>query len=185
MALRSIIFKADLQISDMSRNYYQDHSLTVARHPSENDERMMVRLLAFALNADEALAFGDSIGNEDEPSLCRKDLTGAIQTWIDVGQPDEKRIRKASGRAAKVFVYAYGGHSTAVWLGQVRAACERSGNVTVVNLPPALTAQLAKLAQRTMKLQFTIQDKQIWVTCGDQTVHLDLSAATVVEGSRA
>ena len=180
MALRSTIFKADLQISDMARNYYNDHSLTIARHPSENDERMMVRLLAFALHADELLLFGDSIGNEDEPSLWQKDLTGAIQLWIDVGQPDEKRIRKASGRAEKVFIYAYGGHSTNVWLDQVRTGIERSRNVTVVNLPPAVITQLAKLAQRSMKLQFTIQEKQIWVSSGDLTVHLDLSAATVM-----
>lgn len=180
MALRSTIFKADLQISDMARNYYHDHSLTIARHPSENDERMMVRVLAFALHADEQLVFGDSIGNEDEPSLWQKDLTGAIQVWIDVGQPDEKRIRKASGRSGTVYIYTYGGHSADVWLGQVRAGMERSGNVTVVNLPPAVIAQLAKFAQRSMKLQFTIQDKQVWVSSNDLTVHFDLSTATVV-----
>ncbi len=100
MALKSTIFKAELQISDMGRNYYGDHSLTLARHPSETDERMMVRLLAFALHAHEALVFADSIGNDEEPSLWQKDLTGAVQVWIGVGQPDVKRIRKACGRAA-------------------------------------------------------------------------------------
>jgi uncharacterized protein YaeQ len=162
----------------MGRNYYRDHSLTLARHPSENDERLMVRLLAFALHADERLLFGESIANDEEPSLWQKDLTGAIEIWIDVGQPEEKRIRKASGRSRQVFIYAYGGHSSSVWLDQVRACIERSRNVTVVNLPSSITAQLAKLARRSMKLQFTIQDRQVWVTSGELTVHLDLSDAT-------
>ncbi len=121
MALKSTIFKAELQIADTERGYYHDHGLTIARHPSENDERMMVRLLSFALHADEALVFGDSIGNEDEPSLWQKDLTGAIRVWIDVGQPDEKRIRRACGRAERVFIYTYGGHGVDVWWGQVQS----------------------------------------------------------------
>src|SRR5258708_39391271 len=111
MALKATIFKAELHIADMERGYYQDHSLTVARHPSETDERMMVRLLAFALNADATLAFGAGLSTDDEPDLWRKDLTGSIETWIDVGLPDEKRIRKACGRAAEVLVYSYVGHA--------------------------------------------------------------------------
>ncbi len=180
MALRSTVFKADLQISDMMRNHYGDHSLTIARHPSENDERMMVRVLAFALHADQALIFGDSIGNEEEPSLSKKGLTGEIELWIDVGHPDEKRIRKATGRAANVFIYAYGGHSTDVWLEQVRATAERTGRVTVMSLPPQLAAELALFAKRSMKLQFTIQDSQVWITGEERTVHLDLSHAMVL-----
>ncbi len=178
MALKSTIFKAELQISDMSRSYYGDHSLTIARHPSETDERMMVRLMAFALHADEALVFGDSIGNDEEPSLWQKDLTGAILLWIDVGQPDEKRIRRACGRAAKVFIYSYGGHGVDVWLNQIRNSLERSRNLTVINLP-ASAPSLARLAQRSMKLQFTIQDGQVWVTDDQGTVHLDLTHAAV------
>ena len=180
MALKSTIFKAELQISDMDRNIYGDHSFTIARHPSETDERMMVRLLAFALHADEALVFGDSIGNEDEPSLWQKDLTGAIQVWIDVGQPDEKRIRKACGRAARVFIYTYGGHGVDVWLNQIKGGLERSKNLTIINLPANAPAALASLAKRSMKLQFTIQDGQVWVTEDQETVHLDLTNATVL-----
>ncbi len=179
MALKSTIFKAELQISDMDRNYYGSHSLTLARHPSENDERMMVRLLAFALHAHEALVFADSIGTDDEPSLWQKDLTGAIQVWIDTGQPDEKRIRKACGRAARVFIFSYGGHSADVWLHQMRHSLERASNLSIINLPANAPAALATLAQRSMKLQFTIQDSQVWVTAGQDTVHLDLTSATV------
>jgi uncharacterized protein YaeQ len=183
MALKSTIFKAELQISDMGRGYYGDHSLTIARHPSETDERMMVRLLAFALNADEALVFADSIGNDDEPSLWQKDLTGAIRLWIDVGQPDEKRMRRACGRSAKALVYCYGGHGVDVWLNQIRGSLERSRNLTVVNLPAGVPSALAGLAHRSMKLQFTIQDGQVWVTDDRGTVHFDLTTATVLSPS--
>ena len=183
MALKSTIFKAELQISDMGRGYYAEHNLTIARHPSETDERMMVRLLAFALHADEALVFGDSIGNEEEPSLWQKDLTGAIRVWIDVGQPDEKRIRRACGRAATVFIYSYGGHGADVWLKQIRNGLERSRNLFVINLPASVPAALANLAQRSMKLHFTIQDGQVWVTDDRETVHLDLTGATVLSPS--
>jgi uncharacterized protein YaeQ len=180
MALKSTIFKAELQISDMDRNYYGEHSLTIARHPSETDERMMVRLLAFALHAHEALVFADSIGNDDEPSLWQKDLTGAIQVWIDVGQPDEKRIRKACGRAARVFLFTYGGHGVDVWLNQIKSGLERCRNLSVMNLPSNAPQALAGLAQRSMKLQFTIQDGQVWVTNDQETVHLDLTNALVI-----
>jgi uncharacterized protein YaeQ len=183
MALKSTIFKAELQISDMDRNCYGDHSLTIARHPSETDERMMVRLLAFALHAHKALVFADSIGNDDEPSLWQKDLTGAIQVWIDVGQPDEKRIRKACGRATRVFIFTYGGHSVDVWLNQIRSSLERLKNLSIINLPASAPPALARLAQRNMKLQFTIQDGQVWVTGDQETVHLDLTNAIVLSPS--
>jgi len=180
MALKSTIFKAELQISDMDRNSYGDHSRTIARHPSESDERMMVRLLAFALYAHESLVFADSIGNDEEPSLWQKDLTGAIQVWIDVGQPDEKRIRKACGRADRVFIFAYGGHSVDVWLNQIKSSLERSRNLSVIILPAGAPPALARLARRGMKLQVTIQDGQVWVTDDQETVHLDLTDATVL-----
>ena len=135
MALKSTIFKADLQISDLGRNYYHDHSLTLARHPSENDERLMVRLLAFALHADEALVFANGMGTDDEPALWLKDLTGAIELWIDVGQPDEKRVRRACGRARQVVIYSYGGHGADVWLDRMNSDRDRARNLTIVSLP--------------------------------------------------
>jgi uncharacterized protein YaeQ len=184
MALKSTIFKAELHIADTERGYYHDHSLTIARHPSENDERMMVRLLAFALHADEALVFGDSIGNEDEPSLWQKDLTGTIRVWIDVGQPDEKRIRRACGRAGRVFIYTYGGHGVDVWWGQIRQNLERFGNLTVIALPAQALSSFAGMAKRGMKLQFTIQERQIWVADDTDTAHLDLTGAELLSSSK-
>jgi uncharacterized protein YaeQ len=170
MALKATIFKADLQIADMDRNYYHDHSLIIARHPSETDERMMVRVLAYAMHADEALSFGKGLSDEDEPDLWLKDLTGVIRKWIDVGQPDEKRMRRACGRADQVFVYAYGGHGTKVWWDKVGGDVERCGNLTVIQLPLAACQGLAKLAQRNMQLNCTIQEGQVWMADAQNSV---------------
>jgi uncharacterized protein YaeQ len=171
MALKATIYKADLQIADMDRQYYGDHSLTIARHPSETDERMMVRLLAFALNAHEALGFGKGISTEDEPDLWQKDLTGAIDLWIDVGLPDEKRLLKACGRSAQVLVYCYSS-AWNIWWNQIANKVERARNLQVVNLRAEESVALSQLAQRTMQLQCTIQDGQVWLNSGDKTVQL-------------
>jgi uncharacterized protein YaeQ len=174
MALKATIFKADLQIADMDRHYYQDHALTIARHPSETDERMMVRLMAFARHADPSLNFGKGLSDIEEPDLWKKDLTGAIDLWIEVGQPDEKRILKACGRAAQVVVYSYSSNSS-IWWGQISSRLERARNLTVFNLSSANGQALAKLAQRNMQLQCTIQDGQLWLTGESDTVQLDLA----------
>ena len=175
MALKATIFKAELQIADMDRNYYHDHALTIARHPSETDERMMLRLLAYALHAGEALSFGKGLSTDDEPDLWQKDLTGAIELWIDVGQPDEKRIRRACGRARQVFVYSYGGQGAAIWWDQVGGKLERTRNLTVISVPAAASQALAKLARRNMRLNCTIQDEQVWLDDTEVRVQVELS----------
>jgi uncharacterized protein YaeQ len=175
MALKATIFKAELQIADMDRHYYHDQALTLARHSSETDERMMVRLLAFVLHAHEALAFGRGLSADDEPDLWQKDLTGNIETWIDVGLPDEKRVRKACGRARQVFIYSYGGRSADIWWGQNGSNLKRLKNLTVLNLPVAASTALAKLAQRNLQLQCRIQDGQIWLADRNTTVEVELA----------
>ncbi len=173
MAIKATIFKANLQIADMERHYYQDHALTLARHPSETDERMMVRLLAFALNAHEYLEFGQGMSDDDEADLWQKDMTGAIELWIDVGMPDEKLIRKACGRAKQVIVYTYGGRIAEMWFAGNSSQFERLTNLTVINLPVESTRAIAKLAQRTMQLQCTIQDGQVWLSDGKESVQVE------------
>lgn len=163
MALKATIFKADLQVCDLDRGYFASHALTLARHPSETDERMMARLLAFALNAQERLGFGRGLSTEDEPDLWRHDLTGAIEQWIDVGLPDERRLRKASGRSGEVLVYAYGARAVELWWNQNSAALGRLANLRAWSFPPEGMAALTALAARTMRLTCTIQDGQVWV----------------------
>lgn len=175
MAIKATVFKANLQIADMERHYYQDHTLTLARHPSETDERMMVRLLAFALHAHEYLEFGQGMSDDEEADLWQKDLTGSIELWIDVGIPDEKLIRKACGRARQVMVYCYGGRGAEMWFEQNKSQFERQKNLTIINLPLESTQALAKLAQRSMNLQCTIQDGQVWLSDGDASVQVERS----------
>ena len=171
MALKATIYKADLQIADMDRNYYGSEVLTLARHPSETDERMMVRLLAFAIHACDGLTFTKGLFDVEEPDLWHKDLTGAIQLWIEVGQPDEKKLLKACGRSEHVVVYSYSATSH-IWWKQLANKVERCKNLTVINLPSDAVAELEKMAQRTMQLQCTIQDGQIWLTDGTATVEI-------------
>lgn len=174
VALKSTVYKADLAVADVDRGVYADHALTLARHPSETDERMMVRLLAFALHADERLAFGRGLSAEDEPDLALRDLTGEIVAWIDVGLPDEREVRRACGRAREVFVYAYGGRAAAQWWVKAAPALARQPTLTVREIPEAASEALAALAARTMALQVTIQDAHVLVSGGDRVVALDL-----------
>jgi uncharacterized protein YaeQ len=159
MALKSTIYKIDLHITDMDRQYYAQHSLTLAKHPSETDERLMVRLIGFALYASDTLTFGKGLSDEDEPDLWQKDLTGAIQLWMDVGLPTEKNIRKASGRSSQVVIILYGGRIADMWWEQNSKGLLKLNNLIVVNLPE--TSSLASLTERTMNISCAIQDGQL------------------------
>lgn len=172
MALKSTIHKAELQIADMDRGYYHEHQLTLARHPSETDERMMVRLLAFALYADEMLAFGKGLSADDEPDLWLKDMTGAVQLWIDVGLPDERNIRKACGRAKQVVQLIYGGRTADMWWQQNSARLLQQKNLAVINLPSEATQAMQALVARSMTLSFTRQDGQIWLSSAEVAVEI-------------
>jgi len=164
MALKATIFKAELSVADLDRSVYENFSLTLAQHPSENDMRMMVRLLAFMLFADERLEFGKGLSSDDEPDLWLKDLTGAIDLWISVGQLDERWLRKASSRAERVVVVAYGDRAIDVWWEQNRASLEKLSNLTVYRLSGDDALALAGLARRAMNLQCTIQEGEALIT---------------------
>lgn len=166
MALKSTIFRLTLNVSDMDRGYYGEHSLTVARHPSENDERMMVRVLAFALFAADDLRFGRGLSAEDEADLHAEAPDGTIRLWIDVGLPDERLVKKAAARADRVVVLAYG-RTAQAWWQKARETLERLANLQVMALEPEDSKALADLAQRGAALQCIVQDGQIWLGDGD------------------
>lgn len=170
MALKSTIFRASLNVSDLDRGYYAEHTLTLARHPSETDERMMVRILAFALHADEYLQFGRGISSDDEPALWLKDDTGRIRKWIEVGLPDERLLRRAAGRADEIIVLAYGARAVDVWWQKDEAAFAKLPNLVVLALAADDSRALAGLADRSMSLSCTIQDGQIWFAAGETTL---------------
>lgn len=174
MALKSTVFKAELQVSDFDRDYYETHALTLAQHPSETEQRLMVRLLAFALHADSALTFGRGISSE-EPDLWRKDLTGQIEQWIEIGQPDEQSLRRACGRARQVFVYTYSGHSAEVWWSKTGDALRRCNNLCVIDIASSSGKELATLADRGMQLQCFIQDGAVQMISDTKTIAVELT----------
>jgi uncharacterized protein YaeQ len=175
MALKATIYKAELQIVDMDRHYYAEHNLTIARHPSENDERMMARVLAYALNAQEGIAFTKGLSDVDEPDVWVKDLTGAIKLWIDLGQPDEGRIRKACGRADQVLVLCYSSSSD-IWWRQIADKLTRLTNLSVRQMSVENCRELAALAERGMRLQCMIQDGEISLSSEAGSVAVSLAA---------
>jgi uncharacterized protein YaeQ len=164
MAIRSTIHKAEVSVADIDRGYYADHALTLARHPSETEERMMVRILAFAMHAQERLVLAGDISTDDEPALWHKDDTGVIRQWIEVGLPDERVLRKACGRADQVVLLAYGGRKAEAWWVDNQGALARHRNLSVSFLPEEPCKALAALAERSMRLGITLQDGHVLVS---------------------
>ncbi|MCC5872963.1 MAG: YaeQ family protein [Gammaproteobacteria bacterium] len=175
MALKATVYKAELVISDVDRGYYGTHALTLARHPSETEERLMLRVLAFAMHADAALEFGRGLSTEDEPDLWLMDATGRIELWIDLGLPDEKRLRRAAGRAGKVVLLTYGERAFEVWWRRNKAACSRLPALTVWTVTDAALDAVATLASRNMQLQLTLQDGQIAMADGERYLEVAMS----------
>ncbi|MBT0959085.1 YaeQ family protein [Alphaproteobacteria bacterium KMM 3653] len=173
MAQKATIYKVELSVSDMDRHYYETHKLTVAKHPSETDERLMVRLIAFALNAQEHLELTKGLSTDDEPDIWQKSLSGELNLWIALGLPSEKVLRQSCGKADKVIVYPYGGKPADVWWDKVQNSTTRFDNLSVVNLPEIETEALSKMASRAMKLQVNIQDGEVMVSEGDQLAYVN------------
>lgn len=164
MALKATIFKADISISDMDRNYYSDHNLTIARHPSENDERMMLRIIAFIANAHEQLQFTKGLSDDDEPDLWQKSFSDEIELWIELGQPSEQRIKKGCNQSQQMMIYSYANNSFEVWWAKEKTKLQTRKNLSVFTLPEELVTPLASAVQRSMQIQATIQDGQMWLT---------------------
>ena len=182
MALQSTVFKAHLHIADIDQHYYADHALTLARHPSETDERMMVRLCALAwqahqlqtlCNGDATLAFGAGLSNPDEPDVWLRDFTGQTRLWVEVGQPDEKPLIKACHKADVVVLYCFH-HAAEVWWRGIENKLSRCQNLSVYRIPAAAAQALVPLAQRSMQLQATIQDGVLSLGNENLGVELDV-----------
>ena len=181
MATKSTIFKANLQIADIDHGYYADHALTLARHPSETDERMMIRLAALALNAhqlqsvcggDGTLAFGAGLSNPDEPDVWLRDFTGLTRLWIEVGQPEDKPLLKACGKADQVILYCFS-HAAEVWWKGIQGKLTRAQNLSVFRIPTQASVALAALAQRSMQLQATLQEGSLTLSDASRSVDFE------------
>lgn len=174
MALKATIFKCELNISDLRRHYYQSHTLTVAQHPSENDPRMMLRILMFALYADQQLSFTKGLCSDDEPDLWLKSYSDEIELWIDLGQPDEKRVRKAAAKARQLVIATYGDGTAQVWWQQNQSKFDRFDNLTVLNISDEQYQGLGQFAERNMDLQITIEDDLIWFSNQQDSIGIKL-----------
>tara|TARA_R110000772_G_scaffold61283_1_gene138095 strand:+ start:85065 stop:85604 length:540 start_codon:yes stop_codon:yes gene_type:complete len=172
MALKSTIFKMDLNVADLDRQVYGDFLLTLARHPSETDERMMLRVLAFALHAGDQLTFGRGISTDDEPDLWQKDLTGTIELWVELGAPDPDRLRKACARGQRVVLYMYGDRAVPVWWQKNAAALERFKHLSIWQVPDSSLRNLAQMARPGLQLQCTISDGEVMVSGQGETISI-------------
>lgn len=179
MALPATIFKAEIDLSDMDRHYYQHYSLTLARHPSETDERMMVRLLAFLHQAEAGLAFARGLSETAEPDVWLKDATGRVVRWIEVGLPDARRLTQVSRLAEKAVVYAYG-RGAFRWWQQVQKTVSGRENLSVYLLPVEVTQALAAMARRFMRLACSVQDGQLYLAGDGEAVQADLLSCRVM-----
>ena len=172
MAQKATIYKVELSVCDMDRHYYETRKLTIAKHPSETDERLMVRILAFALNASEHLEFSRGLSADDEPDIWQKSLSGELELWVALGLPSDKIVRQSCGKAGEVIVYCYGGKTAEVWWDKIKNSTTRFDNLQVINLSETNTSELAKLASRSMKLQVNIQDGEVMVSIDDSIVYV-------------
>ncbi|WP_378948401.1 YaeQ family protein [Paracoccus sp. R86501] len=172
MAQKSTIYKVELSVSDMDRHYYETHKLTIAKHPSETDERLMVRILAFALNAHEHLEMTKGLSTDDEPDVWQKSLSGEIELWVALGLPTEKAIRQSCSKADKVIIYPYGGRTAEMWWDKIKNSTTRFDNLQVINFSESDTNHLERLASRAMKMQVNIQDGEVMVSVDDRIVSM-------------
>lgn len=154
MALNSTIYKLKIMVSDLDRSYFQPLSLTIAKHPSETLERMMVRVLAFCINAEERLEFTKGLSEPDLPDICLRSLDDRMELWIDVGEPVAERIKKATRVANAVRVYSFNSKSSAWW--KLEGAKFSGLNAELFQIPWESAKNLAKLIQRTMDFSVTI-----------------------------
>lgn len=172
MALKATIYKATVNVADMDRNVFIDSALTLARHPSETEERLMLRLLAWLVNAHERLTFTRGLSAEDEPEIWLMNDHNGIELWIDLGLPDERRIKKACNRAGRVILYTYNARAAQIWWQQNQSKLAQQSALTVRFLDDAQLASLCQLASRSMTLQATVQDGTIWLSA--EANHLEL-----------
>ena len=172
MALSATINKVSLNVADMERHYYQQHDLVMAMHPSENDLRFMIRVIAFALNAHEHLVFTKGLATDDEPEAWLKTLSDDIELWIDFGQVDEKRIRKACGRAKQVIVYTYQDRKATTWWERSKQNLARHDNLKVFHIA---AEGIEAMVSRNMELQCNIDEGVVSLSDDDQHIEVSVS----------
>ncbi|VEC00627.1 Uncharacterized protein conserved in bacteria [Cedecea lapagei] len=176
MALKATIYKATVNVADLDRNRFLDSSLTLARHPSETQERMMLRLLAWIKYADERLEFTRGLSAEDEPEIWRKNDHLGIDLWVELGLPEERRVKKACSQSAEVALFTYNSRAAEIWWQQNQNRLSQFKNLSVWYLDDAQLAKLSEFGTRTMNLQATIQDGAIWLSDSENNLEIHFTA---------
>ncbi len=175
MALKATIYKATVNVADLDRNQFLDATLTLARHPSETQERMMLRLLAWLKFADERLQFTRGLSAEDEPEAWLRNDHLGIDLWIELGLPDERRIKKACSQSQDVALFTYNDRAAQIWWQQNQTKLAGFKNLSIWYLDDEQLAKLSALAGRTMTLQATIQDGTIWLSDAQNNLEIQFT----------
>ena len=175
MALKATIYKATVNVADLDRNQFLDATLTLARHPSETQERMMLRLLAWIKFANERLQFTRGLSAEDEPEAWLRNDHLGIDLWIELGLPEERRIKKACTQSKEVALFTYNSRAAQVWWQQNQSKLAGFSNLSIWYLDDEQLAQLSAFASRTMALQATIQDGAIWLSDAENNLEIHLA----------
>lgn len=175
MALPSTIYRASIELSDLDRGLYEKLETTVARHPSETNERLIARLFAYALCYNEELTFTKGIAAADEPDLWTKEPDGRVREWIEVGLPDFERLRKVSRHAEAVILIA-SGSANAFWRWQEQMLPKLAviDNLKIFALEPAFVTQIVERLQRAISWSLTITEGTIYLTIGHDTLESQL-----------
>ncbi len=163
MATKPTIYKLRIALSDLERNHYDALNLTVALHPSEVPERMMARVMAYCINAQQDLAFAKGLSDVDEPDIWVRTMDQQTKLWIDVGEPSYERVKKAVRQAEQVRVYSFNSKSD-IWWAQVESKF-RTLNADIIQMNHSEITELSTLLARTMDLSVTITGQSAYVTC--------------------
>jgi uncharacterized protein YaeQ len=172
MALKATIYKAMVNVADLDRNKFLDSNLTLARHPSETQERMMLRLLAWIKYADERLVFTRGLSAEEEPEIWLRNDHLGIDLWIELGLPEERRVKKACSQSAEVALFTYNTRAAEIWWQQNQNRLSQFKNLSVWYLDDEQLAKLSEFGTRSMNLQATIQDGAIWLSDAENNVEI-------------
>ena len=175
MALTATIYNFDVDLSDTDRNVYETLSIRVAQHPSESDEYLIARLLAYLLEYSEGIGFSRGVSDPDEPPIAVRDLTGRVQSWIEIGTPDTARLHKASKAASRVAVYCH--KDPAQWLRQLDVpAIHRAAELELYSIDRALVAALVSRLDRRMAFAVSVNDREVYVSIGSDNLSGQITA---------
>ena len=164
MALKSTVYKANISLSNLNIHHYSDYSLTLAKHPSETDLRLIIRLMVFSLLAQEGLQFTKGLGSDNEPDLWKINHDGSIDHWIELGLPDERHIRQICGKAKRVSIYTYHQNQNVQWFESLEKKLTRFDHLNIIHFLFEDELLLENFAQKGMNLTITIEDNELWLS---------------------